>query len=99
MAVVEFAPYQKVPPEKKKADPRINTIEAGACISKSYSCISLTLCTDEDYISFLNSLSADPGKLTDANMLEAYRALLVLHSVYLLALSYPSRPTGPEQRA
>jgi hypothetical protein len=29
MAVVEFAPYQKIPPEKKKADPRMNTIEAG----------------------------------------------------------------------
>ena len=28
-AVVEFAPCQKVPAEKKKADPRIGTIEQG----------------------------------------------------------------------
>ncbi|KAJ7643884.1 Smg-4/UPF3 family-domain-containing protein, partial [Roridomyces roridus] len=40
-AVVEFAPYQKVPPEKKKADARSGTIES-----------------DEDYISFLESLKA-----------------------------------------
>ncbi|KAJ7079765.1 Smg-4/UPF3 family-domain-containing protein [Mycena belliarum] len=42
-AVVEFAPYQKVPPEKKKADARSGTIEK-----------------DEDYISFLESLNAQP---------------------------------------
>lgn len=29
MAVVEFAPCQKAPPEKKKADPRVATIEQG----------------------------------------------------------------------
>ena len=28
-AVVEFAPCQKVPADKKKADPRIGTIEQG----------------------------------------------------------------------
>ncbi|KAJ3930092.1 MAG: Smg-4/UPF3 family-domain-containing protein [Lentinula lateritia] len=40
-AVVEFAPYQKVPPEKKKLDPRNGTIEK-----------------DENYISFIESLTA-----------------------------------------
>ncbi|KAK7048624.1 Smg-4/UPF3 family-domain-containing protein [Favolaschia claudopus] len=43
-AVVEFAPYQKIPPEKKKVDARSGTIEK-----------------DEDYISFLESLNADPS--------------------------------------
>ncbi|KAJ7132920.1 Smg-4/UPF3 family-domain-containing protein, partial [Mycena filopes] len=43
-AVVEFAPYQKAPPEKKKADARSGTIEK-----------------DEDYISFIESLSAQPS--------------------------------------
>ncbi len=33
MAVVEFAPYQKVPNEKKKPDARIGTIEKGTSIS------------------------------------------------------------------
>jgi regulator of nonsense transcripts 3 len=28
-AVVEFAPYQKVPPEKKKVDARSGTLEKG----------------------------------------------------------------------
>lgn len=28
-AVVEFAPYQKIPTEKKKVDSRLNTIEKG----------------------------------------------------------------------
>jgi hypothetical protein len=27
--VVEFAPHQKIPTEKKKVDARMNTIEAG----------------------------------------------------------------------
>jgi Smg-4/UPF3 family len=31
-AVVEFAPYQKVPSEKKKADARTATIEKGAAV-------------------------------------------------------------------
>ena len=30
VAVVEFAPSQKVPPEKKKVDTRIGTIDQGA---------------------------------------------------------------------
>ncbi|KAJ7264440.1 Smg-4/UPF3 family-domain-containing protein [Mycena haematopus] len=43
-AVVEFAPYQKVPPEKKKVDARSGTLDK-----------------DEDYISFLESLNAEPS--------------------------------------
>lgn len=30
VAVVEFAPYQKIPSEKKKADGRVGTVEQGA---------------------------------------------------------------------
>ncbi|KAJ3904573.1 Smg-4/UPF3 family-domain-containing protein [Lentinula edodes] len=44
-AVVEFAPYQKVPPEKKKLDPRNGTIEK-----------------DENYISFIESLTASANR-------------------------------------
>jgi regulator of nonsense transcripts 3 len=33
-AVVEFAPYQKVPPEKKKADARSGTIEKGGRLQR-----------------------------------------------------------------
>ena len=29
IAVVEFAPFQKIPPERKKVDPRAGTIEGG----------------------------------------------------------------------
>ncbi|KAJ7367272.1 Smg-4/UPF3 family-domain-containing protein [Mycena albidolilacea] len=43
-AVVEFAPYQKIPPEKKKVDARSGTLEK-----------------DDDYISFLESLNAEPS--------------------------------------
>ncbi|KAJ6508407.1 Smg-4/UPF3 family-domain-containing protein [Mycena sanguinolenta] len=43
-AVVEFAPYQKVPSDKKKVDARSGTLDK-----------------DEDYISFLESLNAEPS--------------------------------------
>ena len=33
-AVVEFAPYQKLPSEKKKVDSRAGTIEQGALLSR-----------------------------------------------------------------
>lgn len=36
-AVVEFAPFQKVPPEKKKGDARSGTIEKGVDIHLSLS--------------------------------------------------------------
>lgn len=36
-AVVEFAPFQKVPPEKKKGDARSGTIEKGPDIHSSLS--------------------------------------------------------------
>lgn len=32
-AVVEFAPFQKIPSEKRKADPRMGTIEQGGFIT------------------------------------------------------------------
>lgn len=36
VAVVEFAPCQKTPPEKKKVDPRIGTIVNGSFHHKVY---------------------------------------------------------------
>ena len=36
IAVVEFAPFQKVPNEKKKADSRAGTIEKGVCCLISF---------------------------------------------------------------
>uniref|UniRef100_A0A0W0FBB7 UPF3 domain-containing protein n=1 Tax=Moniliophthora roreri TaxID=221103 RepID=A0A0W0FBB7_MONRR len=53
-AVVEFAPYQKVPSDKKKADARNATIEQGILV------------VDEDYISFvqsLNQLTTEPTSI------------------------------------
>ena len=43
IAVVEFAPFQKVPNEKKKADTRAGTIEKGALFDLHQNeCICLT---------------------------------------------------------
>lgn len=56
-AVVEFAPYQKVPTEKKKADARNATIEKGNLYHLQIDLL-FTVCPDEDYISFLESLNA-----------------------------------------
>ncbi|KAL5478385.1 hypothetical protein ACEPAI_2569 [Sanghuangporus weigelae] len=53
-AVVEFAPFQKVPPEKRKVDTRMGTIEQ-----------------DDDFKSFLASLSAPTSKPTETEALEA----------------------------
>ncbi|THH18892.1 hypothetical protein EW146_g2181 [Bondarzewia mesenterica] len=55
--VVEFAPYQKVPSEKKKADSRTGTIEKDRGI------------TDEDYISFMKLLETESAKPHDTEQL------------------------------
>lgn len=34
IAIVEFAPFQKIPVEKKKPDSKIGTIEIGTCIRR-----------------------------------------------------------------
>jgi len=60
-AVIEFAPYQKIPPEKKKVDGRNGTIEKGMHLATPhFQIISLAgmFYVDEDYISFLESLKA-----------------------------------------
>jgi hypothetical protein len=71
IAVVEFAPYQKIPTEKKKADARGGTIEK-----------------DEDYLSFLESLS-NKNKPTSEN---GEPPNLESLSVYLLSSRIPSFP-------
>lgn len=59
-AVVEFAPYQKVPTEKKKPDARVGTIEKGMSTNKITTRFGTKCDTsiDEDYISFIESLNA-----------------------------------------
>ena len=68
-AVVEFASYQKIPPEKKKVDNRNGTIEKGTFFFPNGVTIFFTLHVDEDYISFLESLkaasNAEPISLDD----------------------------------
>ncbi|XP_006455323.1 hypothetical protein AGABI2DRAFT_187731 [Agaricus bisporus var. bisporus H97] len=57
-AVVEFAPYQKVPGEKKKPDSRNATIEKGQALRVRYAMFSISNAhLDEDYISFVESLN------------------------------------------
>jgi len=56
-AVVEFAPYQKIPSEKKKADARNATIEKGMLYGAvPVHCLVHVSSADEDYISFIESL-------------------------------------------
>ena len=77
IAVVEFAPFQKVPNEKKKADSRANTIERGAWGDAAHPVrISLTSISDEDYISFLESLKEVSSKPFDTDTLETLSAFL-----------------------
>lgn len=66
-AVVEFAPFQKVPPEKKKVDPRAGTITEGTYLLLNISSIhsyGLHL-IDEDYLSFIASLQQPTLPETD----------------------------------
>lgn len=67
--MVEFAPYQKIPPlEKKKMDNRNGTIEKGAFL-RSYSCVVVPRYqphrVDEDFISFMQLLDASSAKPHD----------------------------------
>ena len=55
-AVVEYAPYQKIPGEKKKLDTRHATIEKGIQPCKSRN-LPWSSPVDEDYISFIKSLN------------------------------------------
>ena len=56
-AIVEYAPHQKVPSEKRKQDSKNNTIEKGTFINFG-SEATTDFCKDEDYISFIESLKA-----------------------------------------
>lgn len=76
-AHVEFAPFQKIPREQRKADAKQGTIEEGTVLKQCRSHsnhpfisflrpqlrIVFCLLLDPDYIAFLQSLTADP---TDA---------------------------------
>ena len=58
-ALVEYAPFQKVPTEKKKTDARNNTIDTGewSCLRFVVWRILISCATpDENYLSFLESL-------------------------------------------
>lgn len=54
-AVVEFAPYQKVPAEKSKMDGRIATIEEGMFDNTSLLCCAIYTNATQMKISFLSS--------------------------------------------
>lgn len=92
-AVVEFAPHQKVAPERKKHDTRSGTIHQ-----------------DEDYLSFLQSLSADAepepqpsvvnnlGGPTSTPLLEALKAEKAAARDAASILSYHGHYSGADRR-
>lgn len=62
-AVVEFAPYQRIPTAPAKADPREGTIDAGEPSHRLLCLCELTLSsysTDPDFLAFQEALSAAP---------------------------------------
>jgi regulator of nonsense transcripts 3 len=63
-AIVEYAPYQKVPSEKRKQDSKHNTIEKGTSrlLSVPLRLLLIAAQTDEDYISFMKALNAPTGE-------------------------------------
>ena len=63
-AVVEFAPFQKVPSEKKKQDPRSGTITEGKRANILSTLYLHDDASDPDYISFIESLTAPTKPLT-----------------------------------
>lgn len=69
-AVVEFAPCQKVPSEKKKVDSRLGTIEQGGLHIISYTRDINSLLLDDDFMSFIASLKAPIAKPGDSENLE-----------------------------
>ena len=99
-ALVEYAPFQKVPTEKKKIDARNNTIDKGRWdrfVLIMVDCtFNLPLWTDEDYVSFLEMLKG--GAETELVSLEAlskWTIRRVLHhtdAVFLSAIVAASQP-------
>lgn len=67
---MEFAPFQKVPSDKKKPDARAGTIEQGAFCALRIAKMLLMIGIEEDYISFLQSLKDASTKPSDADTLE-----------------------------
>lgn len=79
IAVVEFAPYQKIPTEKKKVDSRIATIEKGEHNWFLWSGSTNPVVTsDEDFISFIESLKEPASKPSDTDLLETLCTLTYL---------------------
>lgn len=68
--MVEFAPNQKAPPEKKKVDSRHATIQQGGwwlCHTRTpFTFIFIP--TDEDYLSFIASLQNPPAKQVEVDV-------------------------------
>ena len=77
IAVVELAPFQKVPNEKKKADSRAGTIEKGPYVELMRLLPPHLPNTDEDYVSFLESLKEVSTKPFDADTLETLSASML----------------------
>ncbi|KAF7348333.1 Regulator of nonsense transcripts UPF3 [Mycena sanguinolenta] len=80
-AVVEFAPYQKVPSDKKKVDARSGTLDK-----------------DEDYISFLESLNAEPSGAEPVSLesLSAHINQLLFSTNFVRQLHPHAHPRPPK---
>lgn len=62
-AVVEFAPFQKLPKEQKNPDSRQGTIDEGKVHNTLHDSIfNMHLYLDPDYLKFLDSLKAEQEK-------------------------------------
>ncbi|EJD05305.1 uncharacterized protein FOMMEDRAFT_165771 [Fomitiporia mediterranea MF3/22] len=74
VAIVEFAPSQKVPSEKRKLDPRMGTIDQGNSRPLNTSLIYTQndiWSIDEDFISFFTALNTPASKTTETDAIEA----------------------------
>ena len=102
-ALVEYAPFQKVPTEKKKTDARNNTIDTGewSCLRFVVWRILISCATpDENYLSFLESLKGTKTESVSLDTLSEWicRALNIGLMPSLLRRSVaasqpPPRPT------
>lgn len=83
-AIVEYAPHQKVPSEKRKQDSKNNTIEKGTLLYLGMEAMTNSW-KDEDYISFIESLKAptsDAVKIESLSQWIGYRQYLCLTLFY-----------------
>jgi Smg-4/UPF3 family len=78
---VEFAPYQKVPPEKKKPDNKNATIEKGTETGRN-AALGTDPTLDEDYISFIQSLNA-PANAEPVTIDSLRMSIVPLHAAQI----------------